>query len=244
MTLKLLVRSITLLIAAMAGMAAILFVPGFTHPSGAQPGTLIDWWESVGTPSATIALLRSVMLAVLGYVVVVALLVTAASIASLGARPLSLPRLAPPTLRRYLAGGGIIVAALSPSPLRAQEGIPISLVDLGPAHAATTTDVGAAIIAVDLGPALDSDNTLPSAAFATQEIEISPVAEPIKSVWVVSRGDHLWSIAADTVLDHRSNASDQEIASYWRRLISTNHDAVGSDPDLINPGQQIMLPPL
>ncbi len=224
MTLKLLSRSITLLLAAVAGMAVVLVVPGFTHPSAAQPGALIDWWESVGTPSATLVVLRSVMLALMGYVAAVALWVTAAAIAALGARPPSVPRLVPATVRRYLAGGAVAVAALVPSSLAAEEGSPISLVDLGPVEATMSV--------VDLGPAFLAATDTPTLERATE------------NTWVVSRGDHLWSIAAETVSDHTPDASDEEIADYWRRLIGANRDAVGSDPDLINPGQRIVLPPL
>lgn len=246
MTLKLLTRSITLLIAAVAGMAAILVVPGFTYPSGVHPGALIDWWEGVGTPSATLVVLRSVMLALMAYVAVAALWVTAAVIATLGARPPSLPRLIAPSVRRYLAGGSIVVAALAPSALAAQDGPPIYLVDLGPVEAPGALASGAepAMIAIDLGPAFTSQSAQHPLSLATKETDTSSLEGAVDSIWEVSRGDHLWSIAAETVSEHRANASDEEIATYWRRLIDTNRDAVGSDPDLISPGQRIVLPPL
>lgn len=62
---------------------------------------------------------------------------------------------------------------------------------------------------------------------------------------VVVPGDSLWSIAERTTstrLGHR--ARDHETAPYWRTLIEANrHRLVDpSDPDLIHPGQELLLP--
>jgi len=52
----------------------------------------------------------------------------------------------------------------------------------------------------------------------------------------VSRGDNLWRIAATA-------AGHEDIADYWRRLITANAGLLRSgDPDLIYPGEQIVLP--
>lgn len=61
-------------------------------------------------------------------------------------------------------------------------------------------------------------------------------------------GDNLWTIARDhlaRVTNRRpSDLSDHEIATYWLRVIAVNRSALRSgNPDLIFPGELIMLPP-
>lgn len=55
----------------------------------------------------------------------------------------------------------------------------------------------------------------------------------------VHRGDTLWSIAAR---DLPAGAPDQAIASRWRAIYDANRGLVGSDPDVIEPGQHLHLP--
>ena len=68
------------------------------------------------------------------------------------------------------------------------------------------------------------------------------------SLWVVEPGDHLWSIASDTLEESwgRSTLSDAEIVGYWRVLIEANRDRLvePDNPDLILPGQEFVLPPV
>lgn len=66
------------------------------------------------------------------------------------------------------------------------------------------------------------------------------------SVWTVVPGDHLWSIATETLQDtwSRSELTDAEIAGYWRDVIDANQDRLiePGNPDLILPGQKLLLP--
>lgn len=57
----------------------------------------------------------------------------------------------------------------------------------------------------------------------------------------VQPGDCLWSIAASQL---GPGATDQDIDSHWRRIYALNPEVIGSDPDLIYPGQTLRLPPL
>lgn len=65
----------------------------------------------------------------------------------------------------------------------------------------------------------------------------------------VVRGDCLWHVAAETVaaaagLDPAAVA-DHEVAPYWLRLVEANRGRLRSgDPDLIYPGERLLLPPL
>lgn len=62
--------------------------------------------------------------------------------------------------------------------------------------------------------------------------------DPAREV-VVHRGDSLWSIAARHL---GREPSDAEIAREWPRWFAANRAAIGSDPDLLLPGQVLIAP--
>lgn len=71
------------------------------------------------------------------------------------------------------------------------------------------------------------------------------VEDEERTVQVV-RGDNLWSIAERSLTGHLGrSATPAEIAVYWRRLIDLNRSRLvePTNPDLIHPGQQLLLPP-
>lgn len=68
---------------------------------------------------------------------------------------------------------------------------------------------------------------------------LTPV-DPHREV-VVAPDDTLWSIAAARL---GPAVGDRQIATYWPRLYDANVDVVGADPDLIEPGQRLVLPPV
>lgn len=57
---------------------------------------------------------------------------------------------------------------------------------------------------------------------------------------VVRTGDSLWAIARHHL---GPRASDDDVATYCRRLYARNASAIGADPDLIHPGLRLHLPP-
>lgn len=58
-------------------------------------------------------------------------------------------------------------------------------------------------------------------------------------------GEHLWSIARDRVAAAGTGDDDETIARYWRELVAANADDLPSgDPDLVFPGQLLILPAL
>jgi nucleoid-associated protein YgaU len=65
---------------------------------------------------------------------------------------------------------------------------------------------------------------------------------------VVQRGDHLWSIAEHTLRAASAGGTvdDAAVTRYWRVLMEQNRDRLvdPDDPDLILPGQQLVLPPI
>lgn len=75
----------------------------------------------------------------------------------------------------------------------------------------------------------------------------SPATPSSTSDRVVRAGDHLWSIAEQTMTAHLGRAStDEETRTYWQSLIEMNRARLAdpSNPSLLLPGQDLMLPPL
>jgi nucleoid-associated protein YgaU len=69
------------------------------------------------------------------------------------------------------------------------------------------------------------------------------IAEPTR--WTVTSGDNLWTIAQRHLGTlAASEAALPDLADYWRRVVAANQDVIRSnDPDLIYPGEIVVLPP-
>jgi nucleoid-associated protein YgaU len=61
---------------------------------------------------------------------------------------------------------------------------------------------------------------------------------------VVEKGDHLWSISAEHLEQRLARSPrDTEVALYWHQVIEVNrHRLRSGDPDLIHPGETVLLP--
>lgn len=73
----------------------------------------------------------------------------------------------------------------------------------------------------------------------------SPVSDE-RTVTVAS-GDHFWALASDDLAQHLRRApSDVEVVEHWRSVVDANRDrlVVADNPDLLVPGQQVVLPPV
>jgi nucleoid-associated protein YgaU len=55
----------------------------------------------------------------------------------------------------------------------------------------------------------------------------------------VVEGDTLWRLAARTL---PASARDARVANRWHHLYELNRDVIGDDPNLIQPGQRLLLP--
>src|SRR4051812_27971727 len=91
-----------------------------------------------------------------------------------------------------------------------------------------------------------SPGFLPTAPVPVHDTERSRLLAPAPRIVssshdlvTVRRGDTLWSIAARHL---GPSASDAEIAHEWPRWYAANRDALGDDPDLLLPGQQLRPP--
>jgi hypothetical protein len=63
----------------------------------------------------------------------------------------------------------------------------------------------------------------------------------------VVRGDNLWSLAKEHLASRGGSGepTNREVADYWMRVVEANKGHLRSgDPDLIYPGEEVILPPL
>lgn len=64
------------------------------------------------------------------------------------------------------------------------------------------------------------------------------------ALYTVQPGDNMWSIAAACLTAREGPPSAERTAEVWRRVIELNRDRIISgNPDLIFPGEQLLLPP-
>ena len=129
---------------------------------------------------------------------------------------------APAVLRRLVdvlvgASATVVVVAMAPAAASADTGQPT-------ATAATTQVPGAPLDWPGLhaaGPAR------PTATTAHRDVEI------------VRAGDSLWSISQRQL---GAAATPAQVAAAWPRIYAMNRRVIGTNPDLIHPGQQLTLP--
>lgn len=93
--------------------------------------------------------------------------------------------------------------------------------------------------------ALPADAVRTGGAAPAAAVALSATAAPVAGTGatprtvVVRPGDCLWDIAATYLAP---GGGDAEIATAWPLLYAANRDVIGPDPDLILPGQVLVLP--
>ncbi len=226
------------------------------------PAEVASWFRDTEPAIVAMTLMRLAVLATCWYVVVACGCVT---VAAMVGRTLVLARLVPPMLLRIGVGAtatglamGVVAPALVPP------GSGIATVAAPPSEATVTTaptttaqpptdppetPMAPTLVLIDPAP---TDTTLPdpSITVAPAVSSPTPVAEPVLAdapmeTWTVGPGDHLWSIAEETLLDRWGRPStDSETTTYWRRLTDHNRDRLvdPDEPDLIYAGQILELP--
>jgi len=89
---------------------------------------------------------------------------------------------------------------------------------------------------------------IPMAPPTHNDPPILAAAPPPERV-TVETGDSLWSIAEEMLVDSSESTdtlTEETIGAYWRVLIEANQDRLiePGNPDLIMPGQELILPPI
>ena len=98
----------------------------------------------------------------------------------------------------------------------------------------------------DRGAQVVAGLALPERTYgATAPDRPSPPTAPVdvvrtdREVVVVAPGDSLWSVAARLL---PASAPDVEVDALWRRIYAANRSLIGDDPELIRPGQELLVP--
>lgn len=136
------------------------------------------------------------------------------------------------------------------------EASPKALDPRGPGHPEDSEDAGSPAGSQrpqDSEPVEQTDGSrMPSSADAGADLpaqgpppdrgsSLDPAqSTPGSSTIVVHAGDTLWSIT-DDLLGPASD-SPSEIAASWPLLHEANRDVIGTDPDLLEPGQELLVP--
>lgn len=239
----------------MVGLAARAAVLG---AAGAGATGVLAWWLADGAvsswPGAGVPVAVDegfTVLASAAAAVVAAwasVLLARASLALVAEARRGAPRGAGAGLVGRVAAGLVVAAALGASPAAAAPAAPV--VAAGPAAAAPSTadEPGRAepaparstvpvpgwtptVVATPPRTAAGEVGLVTTATTTTQTEE--------QQVVVVRRGDTLWSIAARSL---GAQATDQDVAEAWPSWYAANRATIGEDPDLLLPGQQLVVP--
>lgn len=216
------------LLAGEAGAVALL------HRLGGLPWLHVGWddprrWlASVPAEDAVMAALRLVALAGAYWLLVTTLCYVTARAAGLPAAVRTVEWATLPGVRRVADGA---VAAVLVGSSAALGGMPAVALAAPPALVSAEAAEG-----IVLPPALSGPGAVPALDRAGEP----PGATPAPVTHVVVAGDNLWAIAA---ADLGASASLAEIHARWREVVEANRDRLRSgDPDLIHPGEHVVLP--
>jgi nucleoid-associated protein YgaU len=98
-----------------------------------------------------------------------------------------------------------------------------------------------------------TEQPVAQAISTTATVQPTTTTEPTQSgqekTYKVVEGDNLWTIAGDHLAEARSGGAGEpttrEVAAYWLRVVDANAPNLRSgDPDLIYPGETVVLPPI
>lgn len=171
-------------------------------------------------------------------------------------------RIAPATVRRGVEvalGLTVVVglaspAAAAPGSQTARSGSPpVASLD-GAAPATPSLDWSAGPTAEAAAPDLDwsatADTATPAPAASPTQPALTAPTSPGTDHVVVQPGDTLWGLAERDLSDRSTEPAgagtgaptNQDIAEAWPAWWSANREAVGDDPDLLQPGTALARP--
>jgi len=216
----------------------------------------IDWSDPLGWLAATdpetavAALARAVGLGLVAWVAATTVIYVGARL--LGAAPTSINWLSIRPLRKAIdaaLAGSLVVSTFAPvtaaaAPIVGPElTAPVATGTAVPSTPETTGAVAPGYVPIPAGTSPPAVQELPegeepdsAAAPETGRAEATAV--------IVTPGDNLWKLAEERLEAMLGRPpSDADTAPYWAQLIEANRDRIQSgDPDLIYPGEEIVLP--
>lgn len=229
------------------------------------------WLSTADTATAVVAILRTLAIVAAWYL---ALLTLAGTVARRAQRPalVEVTDAATPAFVRALltSAGGLTLSAaglsLGVAPLLAPGETPG--IDLVAAAATPAAPVPSSALAerASLERVPVGDGADPTAVLRPFQFRLAPLQAPLAAtaadgdigprdsdesgepaIWVAETGDHLWTIAAETLAESWGRpGSEAEVAAYWATVVAANGSnlVVPGDADLIFPGQVFDLPPV
>lgn len=154
-----------------------------------------------------------------------------------------------------LAAGALAISLAMPAAVSAATApgyIPVPAGDGPESNTTTTTPAEPPSTATSLEQQPTSVTADPLYLPVVALVDPEPIVPSATAVFadaievVVRSGDDMWNLAEGrlaSLLGRR--ATDSEIAPYWLRVIGANLDRIRSgDPDLIFPGEVLVLPPI
>src|SRR5262249_23209802 len=96
-----------------------------------------------------------------------------------------------------------------------------------------------------IAPATTAPTSLAPAPPPRVPVPANPPLPAGSDTWQVAAGDSFWSIAEEVLTDfHGTPPAQHQLIRYWRQLMAANHDRlpVPTNPDLLVPGQPLVLP--
>lgn len=152
-------------------------------------------------------------------------------------------RIAPAAVRRAVEvalGLTVAVGALGASPALAAPG-PAAPPAAPPA---ATLDWAAPVPTLDWAAPAEAPEAAPTLDWTASPVqEPQAAAETVTEAVVVQPGDSLWDLAEQDLRERGDAApTDAEVAQAWPSWWAANRDAVGDDPDLIQPGTHLSPP--
>ncbi|MGA7271844.1 MAG: LysM peptidoglycan-binding domain-containing protein [Acidimicrobiia bacterium] len=225
---------------------------------GSLPWLRVDWgdpggWLARAEPDAALAALaRMAGLVLAGWVGTSSVIYVVARLA--GIRPGSIRWLSIGPIRQAvdaLLAGSLLLGTVTPS-LPAGAGVADTTTISTPAETVLPGYIPFPAGEIYPPPPPEHDNPpntgsgpLPTAHHpigAVPGVDTGAADEP--ATVVVRPGDNLWKLAARHLEQAGGGAVPiADIAPYWRRVVEVNRDRIRSgDPDLIYPGEKIVLP--
>lgn len=94
-------------------------------------------------------------------------------------------------------------------------------------------------------PAAPAAVPVPVPAIPVPAPAAAPAPAPPPETIRVAPGMSFWSIAEEVLADEGRPTAERDVARYWRTLIDANLDRLvaAGNPDLLLPGQELVLPP-
>ncbi len=119
-----------------------------------------------------------------------------------------------------------------------------------PAAATPSADVGVSAVPVPApapAPAHERATSPPPRPAGSDQDGAAGVEQPDPREIRIAPGDHFWAIAEQDLAEHLGRpATDLEVVAHWEAILEANADRleVPGNPDLLLPGQLVVLPPV